>query len=192
MGFQLPEVMPTDTAALEELRADAVKEFNRIYDPEVTPTEGEFADLNKLHDAIAQIDELLQVVVEEAQAAADADADKDEEATASNRADAAAEMASKLAAPAKEAAAKEEPAKEEPAQEKEQEPTDFSKAATGKAPEMVPAKKEQSGFRLTTSAKNYETGMVDVHRVAEEFNSLAKGGMSRVVGQNGQSRTMFA
>lgn len=191
MGFQLPEVMPTDAAALEELRADAVKEFNRIYDPEVTPSEAEFADLNKLHDAIGQIDELLQVVVTEAEAAAaDADAEEDEETTASNRADAAAEMASKLAAPAKEPAAKEQPA--EPAPVKEQEPTDFSKAATGKAPEIVPEKKEQSGFRLTTSAKNYETGMVDVHRVAEEFNSLAKGGMSRVVGQNGQSRTMFA
>ena len=78
MGFQLPEVMPTDAAALEDLRADAVKEFNRIYDPEVTPSEEEFADLNKLHDAIGQIDELLQVVATEAEAAA-AESDKDED-----------------------------------------------------------------------------------------------------------------
>src|SRR5699024_12391776 len=112
MGFQLPEVMPTDTAALEDLRADAVKAFNEIYDPEVTPTEGEFADLNKLHDAIGQIDELLQVVVEEAEAAAAEAEEEEEETTASSRADAAAEMASKLATPAKAPAAQEEPAKE--------------------------------------------------------------------------------
>lgn len=191
MGFQLPEVMPTDAAALEDLRADAVKAFNDIYSE--SPSADEFADLKVIHDAIGQIDELLATVAAEAEAAVEDSADSedsDEDSTASTRASEAAEMAANLAS--KET--KQDKDTDTPSEDSSgsKEPTDFSKAATGKTPENIPAPKSKAGFRLTTSAKNYESGEVDTFRIAEEFNNLAKGGVGRVIGQNGQTRTMLA
>lgn len=186
MGFQLPETLPTDRSALEELRAEAVEEFNKIYTD--SPSAEEFANLQVIHDAVAQIDELLATVVAEAEAAVEEnEPEKTEEGgEAAARAEEAAEMAAKLSQPVK------EPVKEEATVKQETAPTDFSKAATGKAPEDVPAAKPQAGFRLTTSAKNYESGVVDSYRVAEEFNDLGKGGASRVVANSGKSQTTFA
>lgn len=204
MKFRLPEVMPTDQAALAELRDEAVAEFNDLYNPDRTPSEEEFADMKRLNDAINAISKALEEVVAAAKAEAPAE-QKDADAEASARAAEAAKMAEQFAATKEEveAAPREDETKsgegedshldksKSPAETVKPAKTDFSRAATGRTPDVTEVK-DEAGFRLTTSAKNYETGMVDTFRVAEEFNSMAKGGSTRVLGANGRSETTFA
>ena len=189
MSFQLPENMPNDKAALESLRAEAVEAFNSVYTD--TPSAEEFADLKVIHDAVSKIDEALSQIVAEAEAANAEAEEKDNDDEAATRASEAAEMAAMMAETKTQEEPKEE-TQEEPKEEPKAAPTDFSKAATGKTPENIPAPKSKAGFRLTTSAKNYESGVIDAYRVAQEFNDLGKGGNSRVVSNSGKSQTTFA
>lgn len=189
MSFQLPENMPNDKAALESLRAEAVEAFNSVYTD--TPSAEEFADLKVIHDAVSKIDEALSQIVAEAEAANAEAEEKDNDDEAATRASEAAEMAAMMAETKTQEEPKEE-TQEEPKEEPKATPTDFSKAATGKTPENIPAPKSKAGFRLTTSAKNYESGVIDAYRVAQEFNDLGKGGNSRVVSNSGKTQTTFA
>ncbi|MFC3848876.1 major capsid protein [Corynebacterium hansenii] len=200
MGFKLPENLPTDADGLAQLRAQAVDVFNEIYgDGTGAPTQDEFAEMKAITEAIASIDG----------AAAELSA-------ADERATAAAEMAATVApAPAAEETDEDEgtapedtaePAddgndddgEEAKADEKadDRQPvtasgrrTRFADAANGETPK-VPA--PERGFRLTTSAQNFETGIVDSMRVAKEFGNLATGRAARVIGSNGRSETTLA
>lgn len=202
MDFELPEALPTNQAELEALRGQAADAFNKLYNPEKAPTADEFADMKRLNEAIAAIDAALDEVV--AAAKAEEPAEK-ADAEAAARAEEAAKMAEQFTATKEEveAAPREDETKsgegedshldesKSPAETVKPAKTDFSRAATGRTPEVKPTR-DESGFRLTTSAKNYETGAVNTLRVAEEFNNMAKGGQSRVLGSNGRSETTFA
>lgn len=192
MGFKLPDTLPTDADGLAQLRADAVDAFNTIYgDGTGAPSAEEFAEMKAITDAIKTIDDAAG-----------------EMAASAERTAAAAEMFAGLTPDAND---DEEEAEEAPAEESEEEGTAptgdeeeddgeeeavtasgrtrFSAAATGKTPQ-VPA--PERGFRLTTSAQNFETGIVDSLTVAKEFGNLATGRAARVIGANGRSETTLA
>ncbi|AJE32524.1 hypothetical protein B842_03355 [Corynebacterium humireducens NBRC 106098 = DSM 45392] len=199
MPFEFPDTLPTDADALADLRAKAVEAFNDVYDTDKAPTEEELAHMQRLVEGINTIDTALS-----------------DQAAADERATSAADMAAALAEKATpdsddtsgddtqndsvdtptldtpEEATPGEPSDEEEAQESvaaSGSRTRFS-AAAGSTKTDLP--KQEHGFRLTTSAKNYETGVVDTLRVAEEFGNLAQGRAARVIGAGGRSVTTVA
>lgn len=191
MGFTLPDTLPTDADGLAQLRAKAVDAFNEIYgDGTGAPTPEEFAEMKAITDAIKTIDSAageLAAADERTAAAAEMFAgltpDEDEEEAEATSADEEPEEEGT------------EPAADEPEDDDEDKAvtasgrTRFADAATGKTPD-VPT--PERGFRLTTSAQNFETGIVDSLRVAEEFGNLASGRAARVIGANGRSETTLA
>lgn len=193
MRFKLPETLPTDADGLAQLRADAVDAFNEIYgDGTGTPTADEFAEMKAITDAIKAVDD----------AAAELSA-------ADERTAAAAEMAAGLAP----AATEDEDTDDDSADDDGEEATSadeegtagvvdegdavtaaahrtrFADAATGKTP---PVPTPERGFRLTTSAHNFESGVVDSLRVAQEFGHLSTGRAARVLSTGGRSDTTLA
>lgn len=192
MGFTLPDTLPTDADGLAQLRAKAVDAFNEIYgDGTGAPTPEEFAEMKAITDAIKTIDDAAG-----------------EMAASAERTAAAAEMFAGLTPGANDDEEEAEEARAEESEEEGTAPTGdeeeddgeeeavtasvrtrFSAAATGKTP-PVPA--PERGFRLTTSAQNFETGIVDSLTVAKEFGNLATGRAARVIGANGRSETTLA
>lgn len=196
MGFKLPDTLPTDADGLAQLRAEAVDAFNEIYgDGTGAPSAEEFAEMKAITDAITALDD----------AAAEMSA-------ADERAASAAEMAAALAAKADEATGEDTDDDDEPADadatvdeeavnepEEERAPveevtasgrTRFTDAANGQTPGDVPT--TPAGFRLTTSAKNYQAGIVDSGTVAREFLDIAHGRAARVIGAGGRTDTTIA
>lgn len=190
MSFQFPETMPDTAAELAKLRADALEAFNAVYGNGENASVEDVAEMERIADGIESIDA----------AAA-------ELAAADDRAEGARELAAKVAArdDADEAAADADAddsdddeddgegdddadAAGEHADNNQR--TDFSAAARRNTRHELP--ETEHGFRLTTSAQNFETGVVDTFRVAQEFGHLAQGRAARVVGQNGRSQTTLA
>lgn len=205
MEFELPNELPDEVQALEDLRAQAVDAFNSVYDADKTPTESEFADLQALNDAIAKLDE----AVAEIRAAAEADeaaVKRAEEAAAfadnanaspgaggngdqgaGNGAQSDQEGGNAFTPTDKDSGA----ANGDTGGDKNRR-TDFAKAANGKTPEIPEDKGNEFGWRLTTSAVNFDPNVVDSLRVASEFGNLAKGRAARVIGAGGRSETTVA
>lgn len=191
MSFQFPETMPDTAAELAKLRADALEAFNAVYGNGENPSVEDVAEMERIADGIESIDA----------AAA-------ELAAADDRAEGARELAAKVAArdDADEAAADADADDSDDDDEDDDESdgdddaagehadnnqrTDFSAAARRNTRHELP--ETEHGFRLTTSAQNFETGVVDTFRVAQEFGHLAQGRAARVVGQNGRSQTTLA
>ena len=191
MSFQFPETMPDTAAELAKLRADALEAFNAVYGNGENPSVEDVAEMERIADGIEGIDA----------AAA-------ELAAADDRAEDARELAAKVAArdDADEAAADADADDSDDDDEDDgkvdddadaagehadnNQRTDFSAAARRNTRHELP--ETEHGFRLTTSAQNFETGVVDTFRVAQEFGHLAQGRAARVVGQNGRSQTTLA
>lgn len=192
MSFQFPETMPDTAAELAKLRAEALDAFNDVYGNGENPSVEDVAEMERIADGIEGIDaaaaelaaaddraegarELAAKVAARNDADADADADDDEddgdddgedENEGDGDDDAAGEHADN------------------------NQRTDFSAAARRNTRRELP--ETDHGFRLTTSAQNFESGVVDTFRVAQEFGHLAQGRAARVVGQNGRSQTTLA
>lgn len=193
MSFQFPETMPDTAAELAKLRADALEAFNAVYGNGENPSVEDVAEMERIADGIESIDA----------AAA-------ELAAADDRAEGARELAAKVAAradaddDAADADADDSDDDDEDENDGDDDGdgdaagehadnnqrTDFSAAARRNARHELP--ETEHGFRLTTSAQNFETGVVDAFRVAQEFGHLAQGRAARVVGQNGRSQTTLA
>ena len=193
MSFQFPETMPDTAAELAKLRAEALDAFNAVYGNGENPSVEDVAEMERIADGIEGIDA----------AAA-------ELAAADDRAEGARELAAKVAArddadeAAAAAAADDDDDEDDDEDDGESDGdddaagehadnnqrTDFSAAARRNTRHELP--ETDHGFRLTTSAQNFETGVVDTFRVAQEFGHLAQGRAARVVGQNGRSQTTLA
>lgn len=199
MAFQLPESLPGTTEELTQLRDEAVAAFHEVYTE--SPSTDEVNELQRIAEAVEAIDKAVSDVkaaaarAEQAAKLADSivhDPDVDEQ-----KVDEGKTPAQEKASTHTEAASLDETPTDSAPQDADGphpgaasvKKTAFSKAATGSAPE-VPA--PERGFRLTTSARNYESGVVDSLRVAREFNALAHGGSARVLGNGGRSETTVA
>lgn len=210
MTFKFPATLPTDPAALAELRAEALAEFDDVYGDGDTPTQETLETLTYLAEGIDKIDAtvaeqtaagdrkeeaaaLAARVAEQRQAEqaardaaagdadggdADADADGGEQAPGDDHGTEGDAGADTGATPAQQPAAVAASAR-----------TRFSDAAGGSTPDLPT---QEQGFRLTTSAKNYESGVVDSLRVAQEFGNLAQGQAARVIGAGGRTMTTLA
>lgn len=200
MNFKFPENLPTDAEALAALRAEALEAFNEVYQEGQAPTQDELDYMTCLVDGIKSIDTQatdLEAAEERATSAADMAASLAEAAAEKEAADEAeAEVQAKEEASeaSDESAGAETQKQNEEVTEAEAvaasgQRTRFSQAA-GHTPPELPA--QEAGFRLTTSAKNFETGVVDSLRVAQEFGHLAVGQAARVIGAGGRTMTTLA
>ena len=206
MPFKYPDNLPDDRAELQALRAEAVKAFNEIYDAEGTPTADEFEQLQYITDGLDGVDAALAEytaaddrAAEVASMAERMGAYSTEDGDGDGEGDDGTEAEAKRKAKAKAEADPEDGGDDDGEQDDDGEDngvqadarrrTDFSRAAGGQRRDLPPA---EGGFRLTTSAQNFETGPVDTLRVAREFGHLATGRAARVVGQNGRSETTLA
>ena len=201
--FEIPKELPTDAKALADLRAEAVDAFNDLYKDGSTSAE----DLERMEEIVNFVGEIDERNAADKRAASAAELKSKLDARNDDKGDTEPEETNDDQAADDETGEDTEPEQERedgdrPETEPEQEPereqvtaaarrtTTFSRAASGKTPQNVPA--QQHGFRLTTSAKNFETGVVDSRRVAEEFGALAEGRAARVIGANGRSETTVA
>ena len=207
MEFEFPETLPTNVDELSDLRAKAVAAFNDIYGDGKDISADAFERLQYLSDGVARIDDQrseLSAADDRVASAADlaaqladkSDADEDEDDNDDDNSDddAEADAERKKA----ENIDDEDDDNDDDADDAERNAehstrnkrTDFSAAARRNKRDDLP--KQTNGFRLTTSAQNFENGIVDQLRVAEEFGNLAKGRAARVVGANGRSETTVA
>lgn len=186
MEFEFPDTLPTEADALAHLRAEAVEAFNDLYNGGATPSAETLTSMEAIVDGIKTIDvafadltdaeargksaaDLAAALADKKNDEDDADGD-DEDAEEGEDDEDAGEQASLAASGTKKR-------------------TRFSQAAGGKIPDVPETEK---GWRLTTSAKNYESGVVDSLKVATEFSNLAVGGAARVIGAGGKTRTTLA
>lgn len=201
MSFQFPETMPETAAELAKLRADALDAFNEVYGDGAAPSAEDVAEMERIADGIDTIDaaaaELAAADDRQGNAAAlaarlFAKSDEDDE-DGEQHDDGEAEGKSK--------ADDDDGDEGEGEAEGEGEGKAAEHAATGSRTDFSAAARRgtrrelpevERGFRLTTSAQNFETGVVDTLRVAQEFGHLAQGRAARVVGQNGRSQTTLA
>lgn len=208
MEFEFPETLPTTVDGLNELRNKAVEAFNEIYGDGKDVSADAFERLQYLSEGVARIDEQrseLSAADDRAATAADlaaqladkgdADEEGDDDAEAEAEADAEREAeAERKRKQAEDVDDNDDEGEGEGDADGEHSTrnkrTDFSAAARRNKRDDIPA--PTNGFRLTTSAQNFESGIVDGLRVAEEFGNLAKGRAARVVGANGRSETTVA
>lgn len=201
MAFTFPETMPTDAEALTTLREEAIAAFNEIYGDGDDVSAEAFEQLEYISAGVKEIDTLLEEIgasetrAEEAAAMAADFANKDdegepeEEEEGDNNDDEAVEDdAADTETKDGETDTDNDGSGKEFSKRKKR--TDFSAAARRNKADDIP--KPTNGFRLTTSAQNFESGIVNSRRVAEEFGNLAKGRAARVVGANGRSETTVA
>lgn len=204
--MQIPDTLPGTIEELAALREEAINEFRELYDEDAHPTEAELTQLEKLADLVDSIDEKTTTLeaenarAEGAKALADRvnkaetnTADEhttgnegpettgtpDHEDTGNHDDTVTAEDTTTEAETHTAATSSSRPHR-----------TEFSRAARNTTPPNVPD--PTTGWRLTTSAKNFETGIVDSLRVAEEFQALAHGRSARILSGNGRSETTLA
>lgn len=197
--FNLPENLPATTGELTELRTAIVEEFNTVYGDGANVTQDKLTQLQELSNHLETVDaaiadakattaanELAEKFQAEPTEEPEAQDTTNDEPTDTTE-DAAEETTEPETEKAEDTTDKEE---EEDTAVTASAKTRFANAASGTTPE-TPTR--EAGFRLTTSAQNYETGVVDVTRVATEFANLANGHSARVVsGANGAASTTFA
>ncbi|WP_297451698.1 major capsid protein [uncultured Corynebacterium sp.] len=195
--FTLPENLPATTGELTELRAEIVTAFNTLYSDGKDVTAEKLATLQELSNNLETVD----TAIADAKTAAEADelAEKFNAETADEATDADTEPANDTNNDTDGDADPEPHDTAEDTTDKDEEKdtavtasakTRFANAAGTTNPELP---RRNVGFRLTTSAQNYETGVVDVTRVATEFANLAHGHSARVVsGSGGAASTTFA
>ena len=209
MKFKFPENMPDNADALRKLREEAIAEFKNVYgDGTKKFSQDEFEYMEFLSDGVKDVEERIEsaVAVEErtrqfaelaastdddGTADADAEAEAEAEAEVEAEADSADDDAEEEAGDADGVvtADKSTTSEESKALAASGKRTRFSGAAGGRTPDLP---RDKNGFRLTTSAQNYESGIVDTLRVAQEFGNLAQGRAARVIGMNGRSETTVA
>ncbi|MDO4610975.1 major capsid protein [Corynebacterium sp.] len=198
MGFTLPDPLPTGADELAELRAEAKTAFDTAFDDAgAEPTQDDIDEMRRITDAVETIDTAIADIeaarqrAEEARCLADRLAPSDETTDTGDNADADTDAdGDETEEPAEETAdtaAADEP--EPVAAAATPKRTTFARAATGRTPDVP---RPEQGWRLTTSAKNYESGIVDSLRVAREFGNLATGRAARVIGAGGRSDTTVA
>lgn len=195
MEFEFPETLPDNAEGLAELRAKAVEAFNNVYAEDKTPTADELKYMEYLVDGIKGVDAAADEVAgadERSKSAADLaaaladkkndedDADGDDEDSEEGEDDSGDTDSDDEDAGEQESLAASGVKKR----------TRFSNAASGRTPDDVPA--PDNGWRLTTSAKNFQAGVVDSLDVAREFGNLATGQAARVIGAGGKTSTTLA
>lgn len=199
MKFQLPDQLPDSVEDLKDLRTKAIDAFEEASpaDDADAPSQEDLDYLRSIVDAIHTIDGRIEDIaqtLDRAQKVEDLHAEFEEvrKADAQDQQPAAAEDTADNPGdddvqdtPVEKAVAEKEAVAASAATGR----VDFRAAASASNPD-VPA--PTSGYRLTTSARNYESGLVDAGRVAEEFCNLAGGSAARVIGLGGRSETTFA
>lgn len=207
--FELPDTLPTDVNELKALRTQARDAFNSVYgdgenitDENLETMRGLSADMDAINAAIGEAVAAGERSSEAADLAAKFSADTDTEDTDEAEPEAETESVEDTETePEQDNTTGTEDDEDDtpPDDEAGKEEKDNAVTASGKTrftgvgtrnPEVP---RQEHGFRLTTSAKNYETGVVGVDRVAQEFGNLASGHSARVVaGAGGAASTTFA
>lgn len=214
--FELPDTLPTDVDELKALRTQAKDAFNTVYgdgenitDENLETMRGLSAAMDAINAAISESVAAGERTSEAAELASKFSADTDDEPVEQVE-DEPETVEDKETEPKPEGEAEagdetsnnnnddedDTPEQDAPGQEeKEQAVTASGKKTrfTGVGNRNPEIPRQEHGFRLTTSAKNYETGVVGVDRVAQEFGNLASGHSARVVaGAGGAASTTFA